>query len=333
MTAFVVGEERRRLLVSVLEFSDTCVTAVRAEHPDAVHTLLDELVRGGGERLGLVLRHWAYLLVDFCSDQMPDAALAAESEPAFARPSRGRYDETRNGAPDDGGLVEQFRCGEGEAAKAWALDFVLQAGVDRDEDLMWAAVTTISTWSPPDQTEFAAILLSLVAANLPRHCRPSAFVYLAGRLFDAAEPGGLEDLVLPLARLVTLHWAEYLLGTETLAVESIRLIGLDYPTPARRAAAIGLLCRVLARGYAPGEPVTSTRPGCTLSDASSLPPANEVDTVDIIACRMIARAAAGRAGEIPGELTRLTDANNAQALLVLLGLARKLAHHEGERSS
>lgn len=313
----------RRLLESVLEFSDACVTAARLHDPATVCTVLDELERGGGQRRDLVLRHWACLLVDFCCDQMPGAALTSQCHRAAPR----------DGTPDDDtGLWERFRRGEGEHAKAQALHFLLYAGLTGDEDLMRAALITISTWSCPDRTGFTAILLGLVAGNLPRHSLPSEFVYLSAALFDAAEPDEADELVVPLARLVTLHWAEYRLGTEALAIESIRLIGLDYPTPARRVAAIRLLYRVLAQGYAPGQAVTSSRRGRAISDASPLPAATAADTVDIIACRAIARAVAGRADDISAMLARLTGVNDAQALHVLLLLARRLAHHDGKRT-
>lgn len=308
---------QRRLLQSALEFSDACVAATRAHDAARVRTLLDELEHRGGHRRDLVLSHWAYLLVDFCRDQVPGPALASQ------RRDGARRDSTPE---EDARSMERFWRGEGEQAKAQALNLVLYAGTTGDHDLTQAALTTISTWPYDDRTEFAAILLNLVAANLPRHSLPSEFVYLSAVLFEAAEPDGAAELVVPLARLVSLHWTRYRLDTKALVIESIRLIGLDYPTPDRRAAAIRLLCRALARGRTPGRPVTSFRRGRALSDASPLPAGNAVDAVDIIACRVIGCAAAGRAEDIPAVLVGLTGANDAQALHVLLLLARRLAH-------
>lgn len=339
MTAFNPGgadeEELRRELGAVRELSDACVIAVRDENTDLVTALLDEVVNSSGVRFLLLLEHWAFLLVNFCGDQMPGWALTraggAPFEPTtddarheFLVPSPGGLDEAHAAGPGDG-VVDKFMCGESEESKAYALLYLLQAGVDRNDDLMHAALTAISTWLSPDQSEIAELLLTLVTEGLPQRSLPSSFVRVAAMLFTVAEPAGREDMVLPLTRLVALQWAERELGGELLAAESVAQIRIDYPTSARRSAAIALLSRALARDYAPGEPVVSSRAEHT-SDSSPLDAASAVDTVDIISCRMIALAAAGRTEEIPAEMKRLTNANDTHVLHVLLLLAHRLAH-------
>lgn len=318
-------------LVAVLELSDVCVTAARDQDDETVWGLLAEAVSGDGDRFALLLRHWAYLLVDYCGDQMPGWAITCASASPWERataserdvrlPAPGSHDEISGT-----GLVDTFLRGEGDAAKAHALNYLLRAGVDRNDDLMRAAVTAIGSWLTPDQSEIAELLLVLVAESLPRRSLPSHFTYVETVLFTAAEPDRREDMVLPLTRFVALQWAEQELGTAQLAVETVGLFGLDYPTSARRAAAVTVLSRALARDYAPGQPIVSTRAdGRTVSDSSPLDSASPL-AVDVIGCRMIALAAAGRAGDIPAELTRQTNGNDAQVFGVLLLLARRLTH-------
>ncbi|MTD57158.1 hypothetical protein [Amycolatopsis pithecellobii] len=337
--------EDQRLLRTMLAASDTCVTATWENDLDTVHTVLLDVSSEQSPLLILLLRHWAYLLGEFSHGELPGALVAGPVDDFDLELA----DLVLAGGIDVGDLVAEILsrgttrdnvtrdatfgtmlAGHGEDAKATTVMHLLGAAAAHDEDQMRATLAVVDVWDRADQQQLALMLLRMVAQDLPRTVVPSRYVRLMAALtavMVSIDRQDLLDLATPLTRLVALYWARQELEELVLAHATVSHLGLAFSSRPARATAAMILARLLGRAYNPGEPVTSTHGSVTHSDASTLSPdLDQLATVEIISCRLIARAAAGETATIPDMFGELTGHDEAQELCVLMFLTRWVAH-------